>query len=89
MHSDWFFTSPVHCQHNTCITVLSLYENHKSQKTITRQKNERTGVLSTAIPYLVAALASTLLYPTAMLLKAFPPALLNEENSVSPQSSVN
>lgn len=48
-----------------------------------------TGVFPTATPYLLAALTSTLLYPTAMLLNAFPPALLNAENSVSPQSSVN
>ena len=75
---------------NTCIAAIYLNENHKSQKTITRQTNEHTGVLPTATSYLVAAaLTSTLLYPTAMLLKALPPALLNAENSVSPQSSVN
>lgn len=64
--------------------------NHDQNKnTNQRDRNEHTGVLPTATPYLVAALTSTLLYPTAMLLKALPPALLNAENSVSPQSSVN
>nr|GME18422.1 hypothetical protein Iba_scaffold20569CG0010 [Ipomoea batatas] len=46
-------------------------------------------VFPTATPYFVAALTSTLLYPTAMLLNALPPALLSAEKSVSPQSSVN
>lgn len=50
---------------------------------------KQTGVLPTATPYLLAALTSTLLYPTAILLNAFPPALLKAENSVSPQSSVS
>lgn len=54
-----------------------------------RGNHKLTGVFPTATPYLLAAFTSTLLYPTAMLLKALPPALLKAENSVSPQSSVN
>lgn len=48
-----------------------------------------TGVFPTATPYLVAAFTSTLLYPTAILLKALPPAFLRAENRASPQSSVS
>ncbi len=48
-----------------------------------------TGVLPTAIPCRVAALTSTLLYPTAMLLYAWPPAFFKAAKRVSPQSSVN
>lgn len=67
------------------ISVPKKLDYYKSKM----KKYKLTGVFPTATPYLLAASTSTLLYPTAMLLKAFPPALLNAENSVSPQSSVN